>query len=159
MDVFDNIYKGAAAVGTIRATLGAVIGSIIAFGLVAVGIWILWDNYSWGKDTNAKVNLASDCTPNASCRTNVTYMANGKQYTHDFFSPTSYKQGAIITVWFDKANPDMATIDLPPATWGWGLIGGAVALVLLVWGVRWLAFNFQPFAAFEGGLTAWEFFR
>jgi len=145
MDIIDDVYTGSVYMGQIRATLGAIVGTVISIILLFIGIRILYFQYKLLADQDAIVDLDT-----VDGHTLVTYHDTaGKAYTYNFPSSGTYKKNDKITVYYYPDNPQEAQIEIPSKSLGWFCIGGAVLLLLISWGLRWLSFHFTPFASFE----------
>lgn len=160
----EEIYSGTASLGRIMAIVGAVFGSIIALGMIIVGIVIL-KYRSHMRSTSGVVLEESNCgkttyyddknraVSSTRCQTKVQYAVNGKIITGIAGGGFPYFKGDRITVYYDPATPNHPELDIGPKGLGWYLIGGALIVLLLVW-VWVLITRKYKMAAAAGGAGA-----
>ncbi len=150
----DALYSGAAVYGRFQATVGAILGVIIAVILILVGIVGLRNVHT--KTVTAKVTAAScsGAKGKRTCQVTVTYVAGGEPHTATLTLDQSASVGDAVSVSYNPANPKDVVARLPSHAADWGLIG----LGVLVGGAG-LAFaaatyKSKGFAAASGAFDA-----
>lgn len=154
-----KVYSGAAAFGRVYATIGAIIGVIIALILIFLGISKLHDPHT--QSVTATVTLASNCAAAAgagapvTCTVSATYTVGARAYAVTGLRVTRATpptQGSSITLWYDPANPQDAVYENFPRSLGWGLIGFGVLLGGITTGIAVLTYKSKGFAAGYGAV-------
>ena len=154
-----EIYSGAAGFGRIYAWISAIIGTLIAIGMIIGGVYII-QHKSHLKSVDGIVTKASyDCSTKTNdknttttCKFDVSYTVD-KSYNKTFSSTDTFSKDDKITIWYDPNHPDIGEFN-PPDKWiGWLLIGIAFLIVFSVWFWVWLTKR-SKFAAAAGGASA-----
>lgn len=162
----DEIYSGAAGVGRIYAWISAILGTIIAIGMIIFGIYIINHKshlkFVDGTVTKKSHNCSTQTTNNntiTTCLFDVSYVVDGRKYQSTFSSSNMYKNGDIVTVWYDPNHPDKGEFDPPPKSIGWVIIGISVFIVISAWVWVWLTSRYKFAAAAGGAAAAVNMFR
>lgn len=161
-----EIYSGAAGFGRIYAWISAIIGTVTAIGMIIIGIYII-QHKSHLLSVNGKVTKASyDCstqTQNKSttttCKFDVTYSVNDKNYTKTFSSTDILSVDEIVTIWYDPNHPEQGEYNPVPVGIGWALIIFAAFILIGVWFWVWLTGRYKFAAASSGAAAAINLIR
>ena len=157
--------------GRVYATIGAVIGSLIALVLILIGVHELRDKHtasapmtvvSVAQTTPITVSVTSNGTTQTTTKyassVHVTFTAaDGKKYTAvaSVTMPAPVTVGEVITLRYIPADPANSVKQEPsPRALGWGLIVGGVVLAAVTVGAAVLTFKSRTFAQIEGVMGA-----
>ena len=156
----NEIYSGAAGVGKIYAWISAVIGTIIAIGMIIFGIYIIQHKSHLVSVDGIVTKDSYDCstqtqnqTTTETCKFNVDYIVNSKNYNITFSSTSKFSNNETVTIWYDPNHPEQGEFNPPSKGIGWGVIVLAIIVLFGVWFWVWLTGRYK-FAAAAGGAAA-----
>jgi len=155
-----EIYSGAAGFGRVYAWISAIIGTIIAIGMIIFGIYII-NHKGHLKSVDGTITKASnncntqthDNDTTTTCKFDVSYIVNGETYNKTFSSTNIFSVNETVTIWYDPNHPDQGEFNPPSKTVGWVLICFAAFIIIGGWVWVWLT-NRYKFAAAAGGAVA-----
>ena len=119
-NIASSAYNSAATYGRVKAYGGAVIGSIMAFIFIIIGLYSFFKKNPYSKTTRAKVTRAN-CSPVKSsnnntmyhCNLNLEYSINNQKMSKVVHIDTSYKyyDDDKITVGYDPEDIDDVSLN------------------------------------------------
>lgn len=126
----DDVYTGVASFGLMMALIGAVIGGIIGFALMAYGIYLISNPGPSKIGTTATV-VSSNCTQSGkttSCNLKLSYKAaNGSAMTATLMTSDGiHNTGDTINIQYDPVNPS----DISQGTGGNSTMTGWILLII-----------------------------
>lgn len=157
-----EVYTGTATFGRVYATIGAVIGVIIALILIFAGVAKLRDPHT--QAVVATVTKVAGCAPRKAAKTteyacvvDATFVVAKKTYTATNLSitrPAPLRTGETVTLRFAPGDPGGAVYEMAPRTAGWALVGLGALIGGVTTGIALLTYKYKGFAAVEGAVSA-----
>ena len=157
-DFIDGVYSGAAILGRVYSTIGAIISVTIALIIIIVGISILREPYTM-KVTSEVTRVSNYMTETQNgnitytCTISATYTVSGQKYAISGVSvsrSTPITEGSMITLYYNPLNPCSAIYEPFPQKIGWGLIGFGLLLGGLSVGIAVITYKSKGVAAAYG---------
>lgn len=154
--VGEEAYSGVATFGRVYATIGAVIGVIIALILIFAGYQKLHDPHTAAvpalvSEANCS-SLVRNGTVTHTCVVTASYVVAGKTYTASNItvSGSAPMAGSTITLRYNPANPQDVVSELPPREVGRMMIGLGFFVGAVSVGFAYLTYKSKGFAAAYG---------
>jgi hypothetical protein len=161
-----EVYSGAAGFGRIYAWISAIIGTIIAIGMIIAGIYII-NHKGHLKSVDGKVTKASyncntqthDKDTTTTCKFDISYIVDSKTYTKTFSSTDKFSVDQTVTVWYDPNHPDQGEFNPLSKNVGSVLISSAIFITISVWLWVWLTRRYKFAAAAGGASSIFDMFK
>lgn len=161
-----QIYSGVSKLGEASSWLSAIIGTLIALGLIGGGIYLIYRSHEYDLSVECVVQNDSSCSTTTTtinnqtqtseiCSTELVYSINGKKYSTTVNNSIKYDKGDKVQMWYQKKDPSSPTTlsKTATSTTGWICLGVGVFILVAVWIELFLSIRYKPFAAFEGAET------
>ena len=158
----NDAVEGLAIIGRGQAIIGAIIGTIVALVLLAVGIGKLRDKHTAVVDgivTKSNcITHVGDTTnghPTQNCVFDASYSVNNEQHVAQGLQSANQNaiiKGQKVPIRYDPKNPADSKYELPPIEVGVGLILGALLLATISIGWATITMRSKEAAAIGGGI-------
>lgn len=162
--IAESVYSGAATVGKIQATMGLIVGGIVAICMCIVGFFLVRSEDKLTEKTKAIVQNAK-CTETIvyeknknrttyDCNLEVAYIVNNVPYVEFVKTTTKYNTGESLEISYNPTNPKEIAVDhIPPKVLGVGSSVVAIIIILSVGLHFYFAKKYEPYAAVQGAMT------
>lgn len=154
------VYTGAADFGKFSAILGGIFGTLIALFIGGIGIYFIIEANRRTKTASGTItesNCQTKTDESKTCMITVAYTSNqpSKMCTQKFTvqDESQFTKGKKVKVFFDSKDPcGSGSLESQKNAniVGAALIVAAAIILLIVWLVVYLAFEYKFFAAAEG---------
>jgi len=129
----DALTTGLKTYGEIRTRIGVGIAVVIALCMCVCGWMIILSKDVHTKKTSGTLSEVK-CTSNA-CTATALYSTPGapspSPYKFQTSWPANAKEGQSVPIYYDPANPSSASRGPIPKGFGWGLVGGAIFIIVI----------------------------
>jgi|688.fasta_scaffold430441_3 hypothetical protein len=156
--VLSNVYKGSAAYGRFMAILGAIFATLIAIGLIILGIKYNKTVSDYSKKVEATVN-SKNCTPStksqSTCEYNVSYIdENGTSVNGKLNTTDSIELNSKINIVYNPNNKNEIRFEKEnTTTLGYTMIIIGIIIAIGAWFWVWITKKFE-FAASASGVSS-----
>jgi hypothetical protein len=153
MEVGNVLYTGLAWFGTFRLALVAIVFTGVCIYVIGYGYKHMNDKQRLTAKTIGTIT-SYNCDQNRTkCTGIVAYTVDAQNYSKSFSLTTDQIGAGSVDLWYDPNDPQHAEIYLMSTNTEWMLIGFALIILTVVWGIFYLAYRYKWFAAVEGGLA------
>lgn len=164
-NLINDLYTGASGVGKIWTLVTAIISTLICLLMFALGIYIIYhknylkqiegkivkSSYDCSVVKNTTTNKGSSNTSESkTCRFDVQYTVDNKNYTKTFSSSDIYSVDNIVTIWYDPNHPDRSEFNPASKIVGWFIIGLSFFILFGAWFMVWFTRHNKFIAASVG---------
>jgi len=167
-----KVYSGLSTIGNVQTIYTSIIAIffIIVFGGVGIYLVRTKSEFSSKYTTNGIALDDSTCSRSnggnnnynnsvVSCLTNYSYIVPGDKNIYKGMSDSGYNnKGQVLKVYYDPNDHGKSSLNLNYYNLiGWGLIGIAIFVFIIIMINAYMTYNYKPYAAYEGAQGIFDY--